>query len=82
MIGENDEPVYLGPCAISIRLIVNKDGTFSNIKVDLSPNEEIKNSVLNLLEEMPEWKPAMIRGTAVDSEISVIINIPVNTTME
>lgn len=79
---DDNEPFYLGPSTVSIECTVNKDGTLSNMRVQLSPNAEIKNAVLERIKEMTAWTPARIRGVAVDSEISIIINIPVNTTME
>ena len=65
---------------VSLRatFIVEKDGSFSNIKIVESNSPSLNNEVIRVLKSMPKWNPATENGVPVRSEFSLPIKIKIN----
>jgi hypothetical protein len=50
---------------ILIEFIVDADGTPTNIKVINGVNEDFDDELITALEQMPQWKPAMLNDQPV-----------------
>ena len=50
------------------------DGSVRNIRVPLSLSNEIKEEVLRVLKNMPDWSPALKEGVPVKWTITLPIN--------
>jgi protein TonB len=61
------------------RFIVEKDGTLSNIEIISGP-QELWNSVLDVLKQSLNWKPAIQNGKKVKSYKSQPFNFTLETT--
>ncbi len=67
-----DSPVIGG---VYTRFVVNADGTLSDIKIARgSGNTEVDDSVKAVIKRMPLWKPAMLKGKA----INCYYNLPIS----
>lgn len=75
--GENGQPFYMGPNSIIIELIIDKEGFITERKVGLAPTEKIEKAARVIVEKIPNWIPAKIKGQPVASYLSVVIEIPV-----
>lgn len=50
---------------VIVQLVVNKDGSISNIKIVRSVDEALDKEAIRVVEEMPAWTPGMQRGEPV-----------------
>lgn len=62
---------------VRLRFVVEKDGTFSDIKV-LDDKQGLGKEAIRVLKSMPHWKPAQHNGTTVRSMFTLPIKIKVN----
>ena len=60
---------------ITLRFVVETDGTLSHFEVLQSTNSELKQAYLNLLSKMPKWIHGKINGNAVRQLVRVPIII-------
>lgn len=51
---------------VMAQFIVEKDGSLSNIEIISGP-KELRNAVLDVLKQSPNWKPALQNGKKVKS---------------
>ena len=59
-----------------ISFVVEKDGSFSNIKI-LSDSDEVTRELKRTFESMPKWKPAVLDGEIVKSSFHLPITIKI-----
>lgn len=59
-----------------ISFVVEKDGSFSDIKIQ-SDSDEVSNELKRAFETMPKWKPAVLDGEAVRSSFHLPITIKI-----
>lgn len=52
---------------VTLKFIVEKDGSFSNVEVLRSPDDALSQEAIRVLNSMPLWKPAQKHGTIVRS---------------
>ncbi|HZW63555.1 MAG TPA: energy transducer TonB [Flavobacteriaceae bacterium] len=62
---------------VRLRFVVEKDGSFSDIKV-LDDKQGLGNEAIRVLKSMPHWKPAQHNGTTVRSMFTLPIKIKIN----
>lgn len=58
---------------VTVRFIVNKDGSISNIKLISTGSAEMNQEVMRLMNAMPKWKP----GIADDKPCRTMMVIPI-----
>ena len=61
--------------SVWVSLLVNPDGSVSDIEVEHSTNETLNEVAVSLIKKMPNWKPAVKSGKAVDTRWSLPIPI-------
>ena len=59
---------------VKVRFDINKDGSIGNVDILESPDKSFNAEVLRLLDEMPNWKPALSVKDAVISRYQLNIN--------
>src|SRR5690606_1094312 len=57
-----------------LRFVVEKDGSFTDIKIVGEDEYGVENEAIRVLKTMPKWKPALYEGEIVRSAFTVIIN--------
>jgi len=55
--------------------LVNEDGKISNIQILKSSNEEHKNIVLEVVQNMPKWNPAKKDGENISKQIAIVVGL-------
>ena len=50
---------------VMLSVVVERDGSISNIEVMRSPAEELTNEAIRVVKSMPKWKPGKQRGKTV-----------------
>ena len=60
-----------------IRFVVEKDGSFTDIKV-VEDKHGLGNEAVRVLKSMPKWKPAQHNGRTVRSQFTLPIKVRVN----
>jgi hypothetical protein len=60
---------------IILTFVVNKDGAAENPKIKKGINKELDNQVLEILWNMPTWKPGMQDGVPVEVKYTLPINV-------
>ncbi len=59
---------------VLISVVVEKDGTISNAKIERSVSDELDSEALRLIKLSPRWKPGTINGEAVRVERTLPVN--------
>ena len=59
---------------VMIQFVVNKDGSISDIKVLKSPHSLLSKEAIRVVNAMPFWKPAKVKGEVVRSSFRLPIN--------
>lgn len=67
-------PNDIAEIKLRVKFIVEKDGTFNDIKL-VDDTYNFKNEVIRILNEMPVWNPAMHEGKNVRSSFTLPITI-------
>lgn len=62
---------------IYISFTVNVDGKISNAKVERGIDEKLNQNVIELIQGMPNWKPAKLNGEPVPSKVWLPVQINV-----
>jgi TonB family protein len=57
----------------TVSFIINKDGSHTKVEVVNSLGPAFDKEIARLVENMPEWKPALLNGKPVPSKISLPI---------
>ena len=50
---------------VSVKFIVEKDGSISNVEVNRSVDTDLDNEAMRVIKSMPKWNPAKQNGTEV-----------------
>lgn len=50
---------------VTVRFVVEKDGSISDVKVTNGLDEELDRMVLKVIKNMPPWQPAVLNGKPV-----------------
>lgn len=50
---------------VQVRFVVEKDGTLSNIEVDMAPDRTLADETVRVLQMSPKWTPGKQRGKPV-----------------
>lgn len=50
---------------VSVKFIVEKDGSISNVEVNRSVDPDLDNEAMRVIKNMPKWNPAKQNGTEV-----------------
>ncbi|MBD81445.1 MAG: hypothetical protein CL840_21180 [Crocinitomicaceae bacterium] len=58
---------------ITLEFVVSKEGKLIDIVIDYGRERNYTESVKTMLEEMPKWVPAKVKGEAVNSEVTIFI---------
>ena len=58
---------------VVVQLVINKDGSFAEVKALKGPAKELCDEAVRVVKEMPKWNPAKIKGEVVRSRF----NLPV-----
>ena len=58
---------------VSVKFIVEKDGSISNVEVNRSDDADLDNEAIRVIKSMPKWNPAKQDGT----EVRAYYNVPV-----
>lgn len=61
--------------AIIVRLIIEKDGKLSNIKIIRGMNDSLDESILNFIKTMPVWTPGLKGGKFIRTEVNIPIRV-------
>lgn len=56
---------------VSVRFIVNKDGTISDVKVIRSASRSLDAEAIRVIRNMPRWKPATFEGKNVNAQYTL-----------
>lgn len=59
---------------VMTQFTVNKDGSLSNIKALQSPHASLSKEAIRVVNAMPKWKPAKVKGKVVRSYFRLPIN--------
>lgn len=59
---------------VKVRFDINTDGSIGNVDILESPDKSFNSEVLRLLNEMPNWKPAVSVRDTVKSRYQLNIN--------
>lgn len=62
---------------IKLRFVVEKDGSFTDIKV-VDDKHGLGNEAIRVLKAMPNWKPAQHNGRTVRSQFTLPIKVRIN----
>lgn len=58
---------------VSVKFIVEKDGSISNVEVNRSVDTDLDNEAIRVIKSMPKWNPAKQNGT----EVRAYYNVPI-----
>lgn len=58
---------------ITLDFVVSKEGKLIDIIIDYGRERDYTKSVRTMLEEMPKWVPAKVKGEAVNSKVKIFI---------
>jgi TonB family protein len=58
---------------VVVQLVINKDGSFAEVKALQGPAKELRDEAVRMVKEMPKWNPAKVKGEVVRSRF----NLPV-----
>ncbi len=58
---------------VELDLLVKSTGSIDTIKVASSPGNEFSEEAIRLIEEGPEWKPAIENGRTINDEVKIKI---------
>lgn len=58
---------------VSVKFIVEKDGSISNVEVNRSVDTDLDNEAIRVIKSMPKWNPAKQNGT----EVRAYYHVPV-----
>lgn len=58
---------------VIVELVINKDGSFAEVRALRGPAKELCDEAVRVVKEMPKWNPAKIKGEVVRSRF----NLPV-----
>jgi TonB family protein len=64
---------------VIISLIVEKDGSISNAKVEHGVSEELDSEALRLVNSCPKWKPGTLKGKPVRVQRTLPLNFMLAT---
>jgi TonB family protein len=59
---------------VIVNFIVEKDGTFSNVKILRGVSENLDNEAIRIVKMMPPFNPGLLR----DQPVRVVLNLPIN----
>ena len=62
---------------VKLKFVVEKDGSFTDIKV-VEDKHGLGNEAVRVLKSMPKWKPAQHNGKTVRSQFTLPIKVRVN----
>ena len=71
-LGGNEKEIL-----IKLRFVVEKDGSFTDIKV-VDDKHGLGNEAIRVLKAMPNWKPAQHNGRTVRSQFTLPIKVRIN----
>src|SRR5690606_11043234 len=71
----DDRSVYKGDIKLKVEFYVEEDGSLTNIRVLNSDVPSLNNEVIQLIESMPKWNPAVQDGVPVRSKFTMPIRI-------
>ena len=63
---------------VSVKFIVEKDGSISNVEVNRSVDTDLDNEAIRVIKSMPKWNPAKQNGTEVRAYYKVPILFRLN----
>jgi periplasmic protein TonB len=63
---------------VYLSFVVEKDGSFTEIKVLRNPGYGAGEEAVRVLKSMPNWKPAVQNGSSVRSQFTFPITIKIN----
>lgn len=72
-LGGNEKEIL-----IKLRFVVEKDGSFTDIKV-VDDKHGLGNEAIRVLKAMPNWKPAQHNGRTVRSQFTLPIKVRINS---
>ncbi len=61
---------------VIVSMVVEKDGTISNVKIARSVSDDIDKEAMRALYQLPKWKPGIQHGKPVRVFYSMPINFP------
>lgn len=67
--------VYKGDIKLKVEFYVEEDGSLKNIRVLNSDVPSLNNEVIQLIESMPKWNPALQDGVPIRSKFTMPIRI-------
>jgi len=65
-----------------LRFVVEKDGSFTDVKIVGEDEYGVENEAIRVLKTMPKWKPALYEGEIVRSVFTVVINFELGNTKQ
>lgn len=74
-------PVELEKITIKIRFTVEKDGSFSNIRM-MENEYGLEDNAIEVLKNMPPWNPAKHEGEIVQSVYTISMAVRIQVTVE
>ena len=74
-------PVELEKITIKIRFTVERDGSFSNIRM-MENEYGLEDNAIEVLKNMPPWNPAKHEGEIVRSVLTISIVVKIHVTVE
>lgn len=63
---------------VSVKFIVEKDGSISNVEVNRSVDTDLDNEAIRVIKSMPKWNPAKQNGTEVRAYYRVTVVFRLN----
>lgn len=63
---------------VSVKFIVEKDGSISNVEVNRSVDADLDNEAMRVIKSMPKWNPAKQDGTEVRAYYYVPVTFRLN----
>ena len=59
---------------VIVELVINKDGSFAEVRALRGPAKELCDEAVRVVKEMPKWNPAKVKGEVVRSSFRLPIN--------
>ena len=63
---------------VFVTFVIEKDGTVNNVRVIRSPNEELSEEAIRVVQSMPKWKPGRAHVKGKKEAVRVQYNLPIN----
>lgn len=63
---------------VMVELVINKDGSFAEVRALRGPAKELCDEAVRVVKEMPKWNPAKVNGKVVRSSFRLPINFRLN----